>query len=151
MRSKSNSRVPDRNEGVAGRTRREKYFPEEGSLIFPPGKSMIFHRKQTEKNELVARPDCYQSSTLGSTERSFASDSFPGKQQQLVSSIGVVEEENTLGSVRGQRRPVSLQIHNQHHQRTIQENDYDSIPARYLALAIYPAGFFLCEIHPITC
>ena len=93
----------------------------------------------------MARPGCYQSSTLGSTERSFASDSFPGKQQQLVSSIGVVEEENTLGSVRGQRRPVSLQIHNQHHQRasssalsrTIQENDYDSIPARYLAFAIY--------------
>ena len=86
----------------------------------------------------MARPGCYQSSTLGSTERSFASDSFPGKHQQLVSSIGVVEEENTLGSVRGQRRPVSLQIHNQHHQRTIQENDYDSIPARYLAFAIYP-------------
>ena len=93
----------------------------------------------------MARPGCYQSSTLGSTERSFASDSFPGKQQQLVSSIGVVEEENTLGLVRGQRRPVSLQIHNQHHQRTIQENDYDSIPARYLALAIYPLG--LCTYY----
>ena len=102
----------------------------------------------------MARPDCYQSSTLGSTERSFASDSYPGKQQQLVSSIGVVEEENTLGSVRGQRRPVSLQIHNQHHQRasssalsrTIQENDYDSIPARYLSFAMYPlnAGSGCC-------
>ena len=33
-------------------------YPDEGSLIFcPPGKSMISYRKETEKNELVARPD----------------------------------------------------------------------------------------------
>ena len=31
--------------------------PNEGSLIGPPGKSMIFHKKETEKIELVARPE----------------------------------------------------------------------------------------------
>ena len=54
--SKSPSRVWDRDEGVAGRNGREKYFPEEGSLICFPGKSMIFYKKKTEKIELVARP-----------------------------------------------------------------------------------------------
>ena len=34
----------------------ENSFPDEGSLICPPGKSMSFHKKETEKNELVARP-----------------------------------------------------------------------------------------------
>ena len=31
-------------------------FPDEGSLICPPGRSMSFHKKETEKIELVARP-----------------------------------------------------------------------------------------------
>ena len=48
--SKSPSRVRDRDEGVAGRNGREKYFPSEESLIFPPGKSMIFYKKVTDKN-----------------------------------------------------------------------------------------------------
>ena len=54
--SKSPSRVRDRDEGVAGRNGREQCFPDEGSLICPPGKSMSFHKKETEKIELVARP-----------------------------------------------------------------------------------------------
>ena len=29
-------------------------------MICPPGKSMSFHKKETEKNELVARPAEYQ-------------------------------------------------------------------------------------------
>ena len=54
--SKSPSRVRDRDKGVAGRNRREKYFPYEGSLIYPPGKSMIFYKKGNKKIELVAKP-----------------------------------------------------------------------------------------------
>ena len=48
--SKSPSRVRDGYEGVAGRNGRELCFPDEGSLICPPGKSMSFHEKETEKN-----------------------------------------------------------------------------------------------------
>ena len=33
-----------------------RLFPDEGSLICPPGKSMIFYKKETEKIELVPRP-----------------------------------------------------------------------------------------------
>ena len=55
--SKSPSRVRDGDEGVAGRNGREYCFPDEGSLICPPGKSMIFHKKETEKNEFVARTE----------------------------------------------------------------------------------------------
>ena len=42
---KSSSRVWDGDKGVAGRNRREKYLPYEGSLIYPPGKSTIFSKK----------------------------------------------------------------------------------------------------------
>ena len=34
----------------------EESVSDEGSLICPPGTPMIFHKKETEKNELVARP-----------------------------------------------------------------------------------------------
>ena len=55
--SKSPSRVRDRDERVAGRDYRKWCFPDEGSLICPPGKSMIFYKKETRKMiELVARP-----------------------------------------------------------------------------------------------
>ena len=53
---KSSSRVWDGDKGVAGRNRREKYFPYEGSLIYPPGKLMIFYKKGNKKIELVAKP-----------------------------------------------------------------------------------------------
>ena len=33
------------------------WFPNEGSLICPPGDSMIFDKKETGENELVATPD----------------------------------------------------------------------------------------------
>ena len=36
-------------EGVAGRNGREWCFLDEGSLICPPGKSMIFHKKKKQK------------------------------------------------------------------------------------------------------
>ena len=49
--------VRDGDEGVAGRNGGEQCFPDKGSLICPPGKS-IFHKKETEKIELVARPGC---------------------------------------------------------------------------------------------
>ena len=32
----------------------ENSVPTKGSLICPPSKSMIFHKEETEKNELVA-------------------------------------------------------------------------------------------------
>ena len=54
--SKSPSRVRDGDEGVVRRNGREQCFSDKGSLICPPGKSMSFHKKETEKNELVARP-----------------------------------------------------------------------------------------------
>ena len=56
--SKSSSRVWDWDEGVAGRNRKEKYFSNGWSLIWPPGKSMIFFTrdKYITKIELVARP-----------------------------------------------------------------------------------------------
>ena len=44
------------DEGVARRNGREWCFPDEESLICPPGKSMSFQKKDTEI-ELVARPD----------------------------------------------------------------------------------------------
>ena len=56
--SKSPSRVQDRDEGVAGRSVRG--VPDEGSLIYAPGKSMLFYEKETEKIELMARPGFYQ-------------------------------------------------------------------------------------------
>ena len=40
--SKSTSRVQDGQERVARRDRKEKCFTDEASLIYPPGKSMIF-------------------------------------------------------------------------------------------------------------
>ena len=44
--------------GVAGRNYREQCFPDEGSLICPPGKSINFFTKRKQKKiELVARPD----------------------------------------------------------------------------------------------
>ena len=60
--SKSPSRVRDGDERVAGRNGREKYFPDKESLICPPGKSMNYHKKETEKIELVARPAGFFSS-----------------------------------------------------------------------------------------
>ena len=54
--SESPSRVRDGDKGVAGRNGREKCFTVKGSLICPPGKSMIFHKEETEKIEVVARP-----------------------------------------------------------------------------------------------
>ena len=62
--SKSPSRVRDGDEEVAGRNGREYCSPNEGSLICPPGKSMIFHKKETEKNELVTRPEASQNLLL---------------------------------------------------------------------------------------
>ena len=53
LRSGSNAR--DGDEGVAGRNVREKRFPDEGSLICPPGKSMIFYNKETEKNCVIGQ------------------------------------------------------------------------------------------------
>ena len=49
---KSPSRILDLDKGVAVRSAREKCFPDEGSSICPPGKSMI---NETEFN-LVAKP-----------------------------------------------------------------------------------------------
>ena len=46
----SGSNARDGDEGVAGRNGRDQCFPDEGSLICPPGKSMSFHKKETEKN-----------------------------------------------------------------------------------------------------
>ena len=37
--------------------------PMGGSLICPPGKSMIFRKKETKKIELVARPVIYKKQT----------------------------------------------------------------------------------------
>ena len=55
--SKSPSKVRDRDQGVAWRNERKRIvFPDEGSLIWPTGKSMHFYKKETEKNELVSRP-----------------------------------------------------------------------------------------------
>ena len=48
--SKSPSRVRVGDKGVAGRNYKEQCFPDEGSLICPPGKSMSFHKKETEKS-----------------------------------------------------------------------------------------------------
>ena len=42
------------DKGVAERNRRETYFSDDGSLICPPGKSIIF--LQGNKEELVDRP-----------------------------------------------------------------------------------------------
>ena len=44
--SKSPSNVQNSDEVVAGREEREKYFLDEGSLIHPPGKSMIFYKRK---------------------------------------------------------------------------------------------------------
>ena len=55
---KSPSRVRDGEEGVAGRSGKEEWYPDEGSLICPPGKSMILYKKGNRKKiVLVARPD----------------------------------------------------------------------------------------------
>ena len=54
---KSPSRDRDGDEGVAGRNGRELCFPDKRSLICPPGKPMISYKDETEKIELVARPE----------------------------------------------------------------------------------------------
>ena len=46
----SNSKARDE------RDEREKYFPDEGSLICPTGKSMICYKKSIRKTEFAARP-----------------------------------------------------------------------------------------------
>ena len=51
---KSPSRVIDRDKGVAGRNKREKYFPDKGSLTFSPGKSKIFTKRKQKTIVLVA-------------------------------------------------------------------------------------------------
>ena len=48
---------PRRRRGSCWEERKRIVFPNEGSLICLPGKSMSFHKKETEKNELVARPE----------------------------------------------------------------------------------------------
>ena len=53
--TKCPSRLWDGDNWLAGRTE-EKWFLDEGSLIGPPGKSMILYKKETQKIELVARP-----------------------------------------------------------------------------------------------
>ena len=72
--SKSLSRVQDGDEGVAGRNGREWCFPNEGLLICPPGKSMIFHKREIKKIELVAR--------LGSAANSIASNTNQSNTSQ---------------------------------------------------------------------
>ena len=49
--SKSPSRVRDGDEGVAGRNKREQRFPNEGSLICPPGNAMndYFTKRKQKK------------------------------------------------------------------------------------------------------
>ena len=49
LSAQKTSRVRDGDKGVVGRNRREYYFPDEGSIICPPGKLMIFNKKETEK------------------------------------------------------------------------------------------------------
>ena len=46
---KALKRVRDGDKGVAGRNRREQCFLDEGSLICPPGKLIIFYEKEVEK------------------------------------------------------------------------------------------------------
>ena len=41
---------------LLGGTKENSVSPDEGSLICHPGKSMNFHKKETEKIELVASP-----------------------------------------------------------------------------------------------
>ena len=56
--SKSPSRIQDGDEKGAGRNDREKYVPDKGSLISPPGKSKINLQKRKQKKiEVVAGPD----------------------------------------------------------------------------------------------
>ena len=43
----------------------ELCFPGEGSLICPPGRLMIFHKKEAEKIGLVARPGMVTNSSAG--------------------------------------------------------------------------------------
>ena len=42
--------VQDRDEGVAGMSGIEKYPLDEESLVCPPGKPMIFHKKEAKNN-----------------------------------------------------------------------------------------------------
>ena len=48
--SKNPSRVPNRDEGVAGRNGGEKSFLGKESFISPPGKSIMFHKNKTGNN-----------------------------------------------------------------------------------------------------
>ena len=49
---------------LLGGTEENGVFPDKGSFICPPGKSMTFHKKETEKIELVARPVSYQDTAV---------------------------------------------------------------------------------------
>ena len=59
--SKKPFKGPRRRQGSWWEERKRIVFPDEGSLICPPGKSMIFfYKTETQKNELVATPERYQ-------------------------------------------------------------------------------------------
>ena len=62
------SRVRDKDNGIAGRNRREKYFPNKGSLICPQAIQHFFYRKGTERNELAARPATHREATISLVE-----------------------------------------------------------------------------------
>ena len=53
--SKNPSRVRDGDEGVAGRNRREKHIPAEGSLICPQANQLFCTKRKQKKIELVAQ------------------------------------------------------------------------------------------------
>ena len=54
--SKSPSRILDAEGGVAGRNGRDRRFPDGGSLICPPDKSMIFYLSGPPNTWLLATP-----------------------------------------------------------------------------------------------
>ena len=45
-----------RRRGSCWEERKRRVFPRRGVIVLPSGKSMSFHKKETEKIELVARP-----------------------------------------------------------------------------------------------
>ena len=72
----------------AERIVRDYCFPDEGSLICPPGKSMIFLQKGNGKIEIVTRPDINSS------------------QQQLQSG-NALDDKSTTGQ-KLQRTPQNI-------------------------------------------
>ena len=83
-------------------------FPDKGSLICLPGKSMIFYKKKTERIELVARPDPLNSSDDSGGLGGGDDDDEIMAEDGLGDSTQLHSETIKINNIAGGGRNISL-------------------------------------------